>query len=54
MDILIITSATKMILFNELIEFIFENYFKQIEFVKERSYCLMKRFENKDLLLSNK
>ena len=36
---------------NELRDFIFENYYKQIGFVKEKSYYSIKRLKNKDLLL---
>ena len=36
---------------NKLRNFIFENYYKGIVFVKERSYYSMNRLEKKDLLL---
>ena len=36
---------------NKLSDFIFENYDKQIGFVKERSYYSMKCLKKKDLLL---
>ena len=36
---------------NKLRDFIFENYYKQIGFVKEKSYYSIKRLKNKDLLL---
>ena len=40
---------------NELRDFIFENYCKRIGFVKEKSYCSMKRLKKKYLLfLPNK
>ena len=32
---------------NEMRDFIFENYYKRIEFSKENSYCSMKRQEKK-------
>ena len=37
--------------FNDIINFIFENYYKQIGFSKEGSYYSMKRLKRKDLLL---
>ena len=36
---------------NKLIDFVFENYYKQIGFVKERSYYSMERLKRKNLLL---
>ena len=41
---------------NEIRDFIFENYHKQIEFSKENSYQSMKRLKKKKnlLLLANK
>ena len=36
---------------NELRDFIFENCYKQIGFVKESSYYSMKHLKGKDLLL---
>ena len=36
---------------NELRDFLFENYYKQIEFVKESSYYSTKRLKRKDVLL---
>ena len=48
MYILNITSAISKMSVNELRDFIFDNYYKGIGFVKERSYysmkCLKKRF----------
>ena len=48
MYILSIASAIKNMSVNELREFIFENYYKRIGFVKERRYysikCLKKNF----------
>ena len=38
-------------LVNEIRDFIFENYFKQIGLSKENNYCLMKYLKKKDLLL---
>ena len=35
----------------ELKDFIFENYYRQIEFTKEKSYYSMKHQKKKDLLL---
>ena len=51
MYILNIASATKMMAVNELRDFIFENYYKPIGFVKERSYYSTKCLKRKDLLL---
>ena len=38
-----ISSAVKKMTVNQLRDFIFENYYKQIRFVEESSYYLMKR-----------
>ena len=51
MFILNIASAIKKMSVNKLRNFIFENYYKGIVFVKERSYYSMNRLEKKDLLL---
>ena len=40
-----------MMAVNELRDFIFENYYKPIGFVKERSYYSTKCLKRKDLLL---
>ena len=45
MSILNIVSAIKKISVSELRDFIIENYYKRIGFVKERSYDLMKRLK---------
>ena len=37
--------------FNDIRDFIFENYFKRIGFSKGNSYYSMKRLKRKDLLL---
>ena len=37
--------------FNELRDFIFENYYERIGFVKERRYDSVKHLKRKDLLL---
>ena len=47
MYILNITSALKKMSVNELRDFIFENYYKRIGFVKERSYYSMKRLKKR-------
>ena len=44
-----IASATMTVI--ERKDFIFENYYKRIGFVKESSYYSMKRLKRKDLLL---
>ena len=36
---------------NEIKDFILENYFKRIEFSKEKSYYSMEHLKDKDLLL---
>ena len=47
--------AIKKISVNEIIYFIFENYYKRIGFSKENVYHSIKRLKTKDLLLlSNK
>ena len=42
MSILIIARAMIKMSFNEIRDFIFENYYKRIGFTKERSYYSMK------------
>ena len=37
--------------FNDIIDFIYENYYKKFGFSKENSYCSLKRLNRKDLLL---
>ena len=51
MYILNIHSAIKKMKIKELKDFIFENYYRQIEFTKENSYYSMKHQKKKDLLL---
>ena len=51
MYILNISSAIKKMSINEITDFIFENYFKGIEFSKENNYYLMKRLKKKHVLL---
>ena len=51
MNTLNVVTTIKKMTVNELREFIFENYYKQIGFVKEESYYSIKRLKNKDLLL---
>ena len=51
MYILNIASAIKKMRVNEIRDFIFENYYKQIGFVKERSYSRKILQKKKDLLL---
>ena len=46
-----IVRAIKKIYVNEIRDCIFENYYKQIGFSKENSYCSMKHLKRKDLLL---
>ena len=46
-----INKAKKMMSVNEIRDFIFENYYKRIEFSKENCYYSMKRLKKKDLLL---
>ena len=46
-----VVTTIKNMTVNELGDFIFENYYKQIGFVKEKSYYSIKRLKNKDLLL---
>ena len=45
-----IVRAIKKMSVNEIKDFIFENYFKQIGFSKESSYYSTKRLKRKDLL----
>ena len=42
-----IANTIKKMSVNGLRDFIFEKYYKQIGFVKERSYCLMERLKEK-------
>ena len=51
MYILNIARAIKKISANKIRDFIFENYYKRIEFSKENSSYSMKRLKEKDLLL---
>ena len=51
MYILNITNVMKKMTVNRHRNFIFENYYKRIGFVKERSYYSMKCLKRKDLLL---
>ena len=51
MYILNIARAIKKTSVNEIRDFIFENYYKRIEFSREDSYYSMKRLKRKDLLL---
>ena len=51
MYILNILRAAKKMAFTELRDSIFENYYKLIGFVKERSYYSMKRLKRNHLLL---
>ena len=46
-----IIKAIKKMSVNDIIVFIFENYYKRIGFSKEDSYYSMKRLKKKDLLL---
>ena len=46
-----IARAIKKMFVNEIRDFIFENYYKQIGFSKENSYYSMKRLKQKELLL---
>ena len=46
-----IIKVIKKMSVNEIRDFIFENYYKQIEFSKESIYYSMKRLKRKDLLL---
>ena len=56
MYILNIARDVKKMSLNEIRDFIFENYYKQIGFSEENSYHLMKRLKKKKdlLLLANK
>ena len=47
-----IASAIKKISIDELRDFIFENYFKEIGFVKGRSYYSMKCLERKKFVVT--
>ena len=51
MYILNITKAIKKFSVNEITDFIFETYYKQIGFSKENSHYSMKWCEKKDFLL---
>ena len=51
MYILKITKAIKKMSINEIKYFIFENYYKRIEFSEETNYYSVKCFKKKDLLL---
>ena len=42
-----ITKAIKMMSVNEMRDFIFENYYKRIAFLKENSYYSMKRLKKR-------
>ena len=46
-----IVRAIKKMSINEIRDFIFENYYKQIGFSKESSYYSVKRLKRTDLLL---
>ena len=46
-----ITKAIKKISVNDIIDFIYENYYKQIGFSKEDCYRSLKRLKKEDLLL---
>ena len=48
MYILNIVKGIKKISVNDIIDFIFENYYKRIGFSKETSYYAMKCLESKD------
>ena len=47
MYILNVTRAIKKMSVNEIKDFIFQNYYKQIEFSKENSYYSMKHLKKK-------
>ena len=53
MYILNVVSAIKKMTVNELRDFIFENYYKRIGFVKESSHYSMKRLKRKDVVAFN-
>ena len=53
MYILNIASAIKKMSVNELTYFIFGKYHKRVEFVKEKSYYLMKRLEKRFVVACN-
>ena len=46
-----VTKAIRKMPVNDMRDFIFENYYKQIGFSKESSYCSLIRLKKKDLLL---
>ena len=48
-----IACAIKKMAVNELRNFIFENYYKQIGFVKESSYYSMKCLKKRDVIACN-
>ena len=48
MYILNIVKRIKKISVNDIIDFIFENYYKRIGFSKETSYYVMKYLKSKD------
>ena len=54
MYIVNIANTIKMMSVNELRDFIFENYSKQIGFTKEISYCSMKHLKKDLQLLATK
>ena len=54
MYILNIASTVKYMSIDEIKDFIFENYYKQIGFSEESSYYSMKRLKKNSLLLANK
>ena len=51
MYILNIANAIKKMTVSELRDFMFENYYKRIRFVKERNYYSMECLKRKDLLM---
>ena len=51
MYVLNITKAIKTMSINEVKNFIFENFYKQIGFSKESSYYLMKRLNKKRFIV---
>ena len=53
MYILNIASAIKKMSVNELRDFIFENYYKQISFVEDRSYYSMKHLKKRFVVACN-
>ena len=54
MYILYFASAIKRMSANDVRDFIFENYYKQIAFIKERSCYSVKHLKTKLLLVVNK